>query len=170
MIKKLFFNIKNCQGFTLIELAIAMAILAIISTTGVSYWQNIKQRSELKATTLLLAKFMQQLYAQANWQNKAMIVWLIKKDQSWCMVATEAPIFPTDCHLAMLSFTPLSPSVQAIGLTEEKPIVFYGKRGMAQAGTIQLSNNQGIAKIIVSWRGRIRYCSQNIFFMGIPQC
>jgi prepilin peptidase dependent protein A len=170
MFNKLFFYSKNCQGFTLIELVIAMAMLAIVSTTGISYWQNIKQRSELKATTLLLARFMHQVYAEANWRNKTMIVWIIKKDQSWCVVTSDDHILPTDCDLAILSFTPISFSVQATGLTEENPIVFYGKRGMAQAGTIQLNNNQGIAKIIVSWRGRIRYCSQNIFLMGIPQC
>ncbi|MCO6524431.1 MAG: prepilin-type N-terminal cleavage/methylation domain-containing protein [Candidatus Schmidhempelia sp.] len=170
MINNLIVSSRHSQGFTLIELVVAMGVFAIISTTGITYWQNIKQRTELKTTTLLLSRFIYQIAAEANWQNKNMTVWLIKQELSWCIKATEDNFPPSDCDLASLSFRPMSSSVQATGLTEENPILFYGKRGMAQAGTIQLSNNQGITKIIVSWRGRIRYCSQNIFLMGIPQC
>ena len=41
---------------------------------------------------------------------------------------------------------------------------------MAQTGTIELHNAVGTTQIIISYRGRIRFCKKNSYLPGLPQC
>lgn len=160
---------KNCDGFCLLEWLIVIVMLTTMSVMGVDRWQEIKQRIELENETLSLFAFIQQIQYNAIFENKIGTIRLVQDNKGWSFVADEVKIQPVHKNAAM--YYRIANSVLAsINVKNGEAFSFYGQHNTAEPGSIILQNKQGVTQIIVSTKGRLRYCSQNRTLSRIPAC
>lgn len=161
---------KPYCGFSLLELLVVIAIIAIVSSVSLHSWQTVQQRLQLSSATQQLLAFLNQVQAEANWRNKTNTLHLFTQTaySPWCIAVT-TEVRPNTCDTPLRFLQPDS-SINISGLTALSTLAFYGRRDMAQTGTIRLANQIGQTRVIVSTRGRIRYCSYNLYLNGIPKC
>lgn len=159
----------NSMGFSLLELLVVIVIGAIIASIGIGGWQDIRLRNELSNTTLQLIRFFNEIKVDANSHNINHTIHLINSfPSSWCLAVT--PIArPTDCQTSF-RFIPNTQNIDILGLKIDSTLAFYGRRSTAQSGTVRLKNAIGESRIIISTRGRIRYCSYQTYLAGFPKC
>lgn len=153
-------------GFSLLELLISICLMAILASVSIAFWNETKWRNELATTTEQLVYFLNEIQMVAHTQNSTYHLYLF--DSPWCLLATKDEK-PTACQ-GDLSFMKPYASVDITEFTDKKIVSFWGKRNMAQTSHFQLQNEIGISKVIISFRGRIRGCSQNTYLSGIPKC
>ncbi|WP_392560302.1 prepilin-type N-terminal cleavage/methylation domain-containing protein [Orbus mooreae] len=155
----------NSFGFSLLELLIVIAISAILASIGVSSWRDIQLRSELSGTTFELIAFLNEVKVNANIHNINHFVYLLQNGASnWCLAVT-LKNKPTDCQTKFQFIS--TNNIEISGLTTQSTLIFYGQRSMAQATTIRLKNSIGESRIIVSNKGRVRYCSYNTYLTSV---
>src|SRR5699024_3120943 len=122
------------DGFSLLELLVVISLLAM----GVSYlshsWTVYQQKQQLAQTASNVFSLLQYYQRQAMWFNSVyQFTYQPQRHQLW--------ISTTDSALADSHSYPLPANIQ-IDLTQPA-IIFYGKRNMAQGGTLTMSNKQG---------------------------
>lgn len=157
---------RSQRGMTLIELLVVIALAALLSSWGVSHWHQHRQALRLEHTALQLLAFLTRLQADANWRNRAALLWF-KPGEHWCIGSGSEPL---TCSAAEdWVFVAPSDGVQLSDYTR-KEIGFYGLRNGAQAGHIQLSNGVGSLRVILSAKGRLRLCSVEVVLGGIGRC
>ena len=161
--------IMQQKGFSLIELLIAMMIIALLATIGMNGWQDFKARNELANTSRQLLAFLNEvkIYANTYNQNQAIHLFNLPNNQ-WCLAVTPETR-PLACDTPF-HFVPQSQHVYIAGLTDKTMLSFYGRRSTAQSGTLRLSNDIGESRIIISTRGRIRFCSYRTYLSGFIEC
>ncbi|EFE96034.1 Tfp pilus assembly protein FimT [Serratia odorifera] len=154
------------RGMTLIELLVAIALAALLSGWGVGHWQQHRQALRLEHSALQLLAFLTRLQADANWRNRAALLWF-KPGEHWCVGSGSEPL---TCDTAE-GWVFLAPSADVL-LSDytRKEIGFYGLRNSAQAGHIQLSNAVGSLRVVLSAQGRLRLCSVEAALGGIGRC
>ncbi|WP_392566973.1 GspH/FimT family pseudopilin [Utexia brackfieldae] len=162
--------IKNSLGFTFIELLIALLILGLLSSVGLDQWSILKQRNALASATLSLFAFIQQAQSEANWQNRNVTIFLFEQDNAWCLSVDYQETRPDSCFKGNRYFFSPASTVRLSHFNDTAMLTFYGKRANAQPGTLILENSQGRTHIIISGRGRLRYCSETRGISGIPIC
>jgi len=160
-------NIDDRQrGMTLIELLAAILIAGMLTGWGVGQWRYHQQALRLEHTAQQLLAFLLRLPADANWRNRTTLLWF-KSGTPWCL---GGGVPPPDCGSAEGPvFSPFYRDVALSGYTD-KEIGFYGLRNTAQAGHIQLSNEAGGLRLVLSARGRLRLCSEGLRIRGIAPC
>ncbi|HCO8218065.1 prepilin peptidase-dependent protein [Escherichia fergusonii] len=146
---------KREQGYTLIEILVAMLIIALLSAGGVYGWQSWQQQQRLWQTACQLRDYLLYLREDANWHNRDHVISVIREGKSWCLVSSA--VGQTTCMPASpLIFTP---GWEEINLAEVTPaLAFYGLRNTAWPGHIRLQNTAGEWQILISPWGRIRSC------------
>ncbi|QIQ21713.1 prepilin-type N-terminal cleavage/methylation domain-containing protein [Zophobihabitans entericus] len=169
-LKMAMYTDKIAQGFSLLELLFVISVIGVLSAIGLHGWQTIQQRAQLSSATMQLLAFIKEVQDDANWRNQTNTLHLFigSKFTPWCLAVTEESR-PVSCD-TRLRFIQPDPSVEITGFTEISTLAFYGKREMAQTGTIRLENSLGQTRVIVSTRGRIRYCAYNFYLSGFPKC
>ncbi|WP_279083969.1 prepilin-type N-terminal cleavage/methylation domain-containing protein [Gilliamella apis] len=155
------------SGFSLLELLFVISISAILAAIGVQHWQELQLRNELATTTKQLAYFLEEAQARAYNTNENYHVYYFF--QPWCLSISKGEKPPT-CEEGTTYFMKPNNSVELSDLTDKKAISFWGRKNMAQTGTIELHNAIGTTKIIISYRGRIRFCKKNSYLPGLPRC
>ncbi|WP_434639001.1 prepilin peptidase-dependent protein [Klebsiella sp. I138] len=142
------------RGYTLIETLIALALILILSTSGLYGWQRWQQQQRLWQTAGQVRDYLVLLRDDANWHNRNRLVRVGQRDGSWCLSAADEP---TGCA-PVTPFT-LHPRWPEVALSHITPgLGFYGVRNSAWAGHIRLQSAGGSWNIIVSDWGRIRLC------------
>lgn len=131
------------MGFSLIELLVSMAVVAVLLATGMPNLQQTSERLQMHVWTERLLVLIQQRKAHAMAHDKSVTIDLKS-------VAADLPKRLSLNH----NFRPGS------------PLVFEGNSGFARAGSIVLSNAAYGSKIIISGLGRIRHCQR--FGMSLP--
>lgn len=154
-------------GFSLIEVLVIICISTILAAIGIQQWKSLQLRNELIVTTQQLAYFLNEVEVMAYTHNDTYNLHLFSSP--WCLAVTKEER-PNSCEQGLLKFNKPYDSVVINGLTDKKTISFWGRRNMAQTMSFQLKNDIGITKVIISFRGRIRFCSKNNFLAGLPQC
>jgi len=143
------------RGFTLPELLVVMVIAGILSLGALHGWQRWQQRQQLRDTAQQLQGFLLRLRAQAFRQNRDLILWS-RADHPWC-IGGGSPS-PDACQAGKrLHFVAPYPEVILYEIRGEPG--FYGRRNVARAGSIELGNEAGRLRLIISARARIRFCS-----------
>ncbi|AXF78803.1 prepilin peptidase-dependent protein [Erwinia tracheiphila] len=145
---------KKLNGFTLIELLIVIVIASALTLTAVSGWQHWQQRQRLNASARQLQHFLLQLRNEANWHNQQALLWQ-RPGKIWCIGSGP---FPATCSAQRQVFITQWPEIQLDSLTEG--MGFYGRRNVARAGRIIISNDAGERHLIVSSRARVRICER----------
>lgn len=154
-------------GFSLIEVLVFICITTILATIGIQQWKSLQLRNELILTTQQLAYFLNEVQVMAYTHNDTYNLYHFSSP--WCLAVTKEER-PNNCEQGLLKFNKPYASVVINGLTDKKTISFWGRRNMAQTMSFRLKNDMGMTKVIISFRGRIRFCSQNNFLAGLPQC
>lgn len=172
------------RGFSILELIVAMSIIALFSALGLRYWQEQQLRQQLTHVTWQMMRFLAQVKNEATYYNNNVFIYLLTDAQAdSCLVASTEPIpnrcagtlhFKIDRALTVSGSQPASiyATEQFLPQWRNKALltVFYGRRNTAQPVTIRLQNRFGESQIIVSAPGRLRYCAHNVSLMGIPPC
>jgi prepilin-type N-terminal cleavage/methylation domain len=154
-------------GFSLLELLLVISISAILAAIGVQHWKELQLRNELTTTTKQLAYFLEEAQARAYNTNENYHVYYFFKP--WCLSISKGEKPPT-CQGGIAYFSQPDNSVELVNLADKKAISFWGRKNMAQTGTIELHNAIGTTQIIISYRGRIRFCKKNSYLPGLPRC
>ncbi len=155
------------SGFSLIELLFVICIGAILASIGVQHWQELQLRNELTATTKQLAYFLEEVQTKAYNANENIHVYYFLSP--WCLSISKDEKPPT-CQEGSSYFIKPNNSVELSDLSDKKVISFWGRKNMAQTGTFELHNAIGTTQIIISYRGRIRFCKKNSYLPGLPRC
>lgn len=164
-----FMKKKNCDGFCLLEWLIVIVMLTTMSVMGIDRWQEIKQRIELENETLLLFAFVERIQSAAIFENSIAAIRLVQDNKGWSFVANKVKI--ESVHKNVAAYYRMAGSVLASVKVKNGDVFnFYGQQNTADSGSIILQNKQGVTQIIVSSKGRLRYCSQNRTLSRIPSC
>ncbi|MGK3141825.1 prepilin-type N-terminal cleavage/methylation domain-containing protein [Pantoea sp. C2G6] len=145
----------SLRGFTLPELLLVMVIAGMLALAGVHGWQRWQQRQQLRDTAQQLQGFLLRLRAQANRQNRDLVLWT-RPGNPWCLGAGPLPVAECDGRKGLHFLVP-HPDVDLYGIRGEPG--FYGRRNVARAGSIELGNSAGRLRLIISARSRIRVCA-----------
>ena len=155
------------SGFSLLELLLVICITSILASIGIQNWRDLQLRNELLTTTKQLAYFLEEAQAKAYNTNENYHVHYFF--QPWCLSISKGEKTAT-CKEGTAYFMKPNNSVELSDLTDKKTISFWGRKNMAQTSTIELHNAIGTTQIIISYRGRIRFCKKNSYLPGLPQC
>lgn len=158
------------SGFTLIEITLVIALLAIVLTTSLPTFSAMIERQRLRAAgadvhaALLLAR------GEALRRDATVAVSFAEAagDEPWCYGINDDG--PCDCRTAgdcLCAGVPVrirhGRDFTGVGLstsfTPRQTAVFHPARGTATPGTVRLSNGAGSIHVVVSSLGRVRVCS-----------
>lgn len=157
------------KGFSLFELLIVVVISSVMFTVAIVNWREFQLRSELTNTTLALVTFLNQVKSNANFQNRNNAIYIIKEeDQPWRLIVIDNE--QNDHDQIFFQFINPNNQVEILNKNNDLLSIFHGRRSMAQSATIKLKNDIGESRIIISTRGRIRYCAYAMQLAGFPKC
>ncbi|NDO81565.1 prepilin-type cleavage/methylation domain-containing protein [Citrobacter sp. NCU1] len=149
---------KKQRGYTLIEMMVAMILIAVLSATGLYGWQRWQQQLRLWQTAFQVRDYLLQLREDANWHNRDHVISINREGTSWCFISSVVQQ-STCATKSVFVFTPLWPDIEVVDITPS--LAFFGLRNTAWAGHIYLGNAAGEWRVIVSGMGRIRLCERD---------
>jgi type IV fimbrial biogenesis protein FimT len=171
---------KKRQGFTLIELMIALAVLAILLSIGVANYTGMFARQELTQTTERVYHFLRLAETEAISQNKKIYVHFCQKEgtQEWRMGMTDLDA----CDCFSLNSCSLSGNDKTEKLTNGKMVLvenaFSGDkqasykpmRFSVNTGNVTLSDLDGNKLKVIQGVHRLRICSPDKAQLGYKKC
>lgn len=157
------------NGYSLLELLIVIAISSIMVMMTITNWHDMRLQNELANGTLELVTFFNQVKSDANIFNRNNAIYIAyKNQQEWQLIVVDNE--QADYTHPYFKFIGKTQHVDIVEVNVEPILIFHGRRSMAQPATIKLKNALGESRIIVSTRGRIRFCSMNVYLAGFPKC
>lgn len=186
------YQVQN--GFTLIEMLITLAIIAIIIALAGPNFKDFFDKGRVKRATIEVQGLIAKAKAETKTRNTDLSI-SIKPGASdtWCIGYAEAP--GCDCTNTTSCVVSVGPTATAVDVTQvilgtEFPDVtlgqnfaaidatFFGStidsvRGAASsAGTVTLTSGNWGLGVAVSAQGRVRICAQasSTNSMGYPAC
>lgn len=146
---------KREQGYTLIEMMVALSLMCILSAGGLYGWQSWQQQQRLWQTAVQVRDYLIMLRNDANWHRRDRLPHLELTGQGWCLNAVSPEL--TGCTPQNVYV--LNPQWPEVTLSEMTPAVgFYGLRNTAWPGHLTLKSAAGSWTLIISGWGRIRLC------------
>ncbi|WP_281350982.1 prepilin-type N-terminal cleavage/methylation domain-containing protein [Budvicia diplopodorum] len=167
---------RNTQsGMTLIEMMLVVAIMAILTTGGMTSWQSYQQRIFLEQASSGALAFMSQVQFAADWRNRSYRIRIGRRENVACISAGQLAD-SSDCHSELgLAFTLPDPGLSLDMSQSDIGLGFYGLRNSAGTGHLTVVNRAGRVRLIVSAKGRLRRCSEKVdgrqpYLPGIAPC
>lgn len=156
------------QGFTVLEIIIAIAITALIAVISTKGWLNYQHKIHLIIVTQKVAAFIARHQMQAAYLNQERQL-IIKTDKTsnWMLIvtikgkkdsqsSTEMKLINRYNEVVLQNYSRIS-------------TLLLGKRGTALPITLRFSNHSEEILIIISALGRVRLCSHQRLG-GIARC
>lgn len=144
---------KSEHGFTLIETLVAIALIVILCSAGLTGWQRWQAQQRLWQTALQVRLYMERLRDDANWQNRSQSVYPVRERGRWCLVNAAGQACAAEGRFVL---QPVWPEVALVEVTPS--LGFFGLRNTAWPGHVHLRSEAGEWRIVVSAWGRIRMC------------
>ncbi len=156
---------RPISGFTLLELMVAVALVAILVAIGIPSYQSLRQEQMVQAATQALYTDMMWLKSEAIKRNQD--VSLIVFDSglnSWCyrFAISSACTSCNDNNCSPLGERKGAVASDFPGVslsTANSPISFSSRRGTMKASRIELASDQYIMRVITSNIGRVYTCA-----------
>ncbi len=158
------------RGFTLVEIGVALAILAILTVIAVPSYRDSVDKSRLRAAVEALHADLQNARSTTQ-QQKAAVTAVFSTGTSWCygITATKptcscAQVDPAQadfCELRVVRAADVKNATLTAADFGGSPFTsFEPVRGTATAGSVTVTSGLGkIATISVSALGRVATCS-----------
>ena len=157
------------RGFTLVELMLIVAVLAILLTAGLPTFSDLVERHRLRGAAEDLYAGLLFARMEAMRRNAPVSV-SFRADADtgrWCHALSDdgpCDCLQDGCALAgaparaahSRDFTGVRLSTN---FTPAQAATFHPARGTANAGTVRLSNGSGSVDLVVSSLGRVRLCA-----------
>jgi len=168
---------KSCHGFTLLEFLVTLLVFSIMMTIGIPSFHAMITKHRLKGATETIYSDLQLARLEAIKRNKNVTLsFQTSDDNNWCYAIHDASTcdcnIPDNCTLDDKSSMVISGrDFKDVDLTTNFRLdttSFSPVRGATNSGSITLTANEKSSKVIVSTRGRIRICSQDL--MDYPGC
>jgi type IV fimbrial biogenesis protein FimT len=154
------------QGFTIIELIVTIAVLAILAAMAIPSFTDMMERQRLINATEAVYSDLQNARSEAVKRSQQIVVSI----QDGCITAADKLVSPTVVlsNTCMTAFPTINMS------TNRSPIYFDRVRGITNptggGGTITLTSSTSLeARVIISGFGRVRVCSPTKVG-GYPTC
>ncbi|MFB1490916.1 MULTISPECIES: GspH/FimT family pseudopilin [unclassified Thiocapsa] len=178
------------SGFTLLELMITLAVLAILASIGVPTMQEMLERNRLKSAAQTLMEDLQWMRGEAIRRNRTLS--LVIDANAWCYGITAETT--CDCRLtdatstdACVLDTAGTPVLKRTGghdfrgvqvvsiassLKSPPRLMFEPRRATATSfGSVTIDSPAGAQlRVILSKLGRVRTCSPNGSLPGFETC
>ncbi len=166
-------NYRNCNGVTLIELLIGMAILALILSLGLPSISTWMQNTQLRSAAESIQSGLQLARAEAVKRNTFVGFTMAGPDSSWSVDVMNPP-------QNIQARTAAEGTSNAQIATTDPTIVFdgLGKANIAANATIQVTNPTGGAcktlitpgmnclNVTVSVGGQVKMCDPTVVAAG----
>ncbi len=165
--------VRQNSGFTLVELMVAVAVLAILLTIGIPAFQSTLDKRRLTGAVEQLYSDLQYARSEAIRQNKDVTVYFTGTS-TWCYGMDDDTSSPCNCSSAPDNCTvgnvrKVVPGTDFRNVTLSNNtfasgnVAFDPRRGTANQGTASLTSAAiGTVGVIVSNPGRVRICSDNV--------
>jgi type IV fimbrial biogenesis protein FimT len=158
------------RGLTLLELLIALAVLAIVATVALPSFGSVSQRARLRAAAEMLASDLAEARFESARAGRPLHLWL-DGGAAWCWsVATAADCGCREAASCQLKRV-LAREHGGIELLEARPASFDPAGTAAVVGGAVLRSSAGDAlKVELSALGRARVCAASGSVPGYPAC
>lgn len=163
-------SVRAPKGFTLIEMMVAIAILAILATMAAPSFNSFIDRYRVKRAGDTVSAFLINTKSEAIKRNKTVSAVITGSGGTWCVGMTEAST--CDCTTSGSGACQIDGVDRAIRSTSFKGIELNGPdtthafqfkplRGtVAGNETVELESEDGLkVNVVVGTFGRIRLCS-----------
>lgn len=172
---------RKSAGFTLVEMIIIVAILAIMATIAAPSFNSLFDSSRVKRAAETTSAFLVNAKSQSIKLNRNVAGIVSGSGTSWCIGMVEMVDDDTTCDCA----TAGSCKVEGVDRVldgaifkgvklsaPDDPFIFKPLRNTVDGnGTIELTSEGGVAfKVMVSTVGRVRVCSVGGSKGGYPAC
>ncbi|WP_340609008.1 prepilin peptidase-dependent protein [Xenorhabdus bharatensis] len=153
------------NGFTLLELLVTMVLVSMSLLWGLYSWRNYQNSQHLQSAVQNVLSFMERQQALANYLSQERTLWLVA-GPPWCLVSSVTK--SSDCHEGEGERVSSPHDDVFLASATSQRIDFYGIRNTAMPASFALANAAGEISIVISGRGRIRTCSNNL--SQLPDC
>ncbi len=157
---------NHCQGLTLIEVMIAVAILAIAASISIPMFMHFGEVSRTKLAAETFYNDVTRARSEAL-KNNANTAISIITGANWCYGATTAASCDCNsagaCNLGQVRSTNYKGAIDALTATDITTLItFDGERGFAQpSGTVTFTSGAGAISVVVTPAGSAQVCSSD---------
>ena len=168
---------EPCCGFTLLEFLVTLVVISIMVTIGIPSFHSMITKHRLKGATEAIYSDLQLARLEAIKRNKNITLSFHEGDNNnWCYAIHNgdtcdcniAANCKLDDHASKVTSGREYKDVTLVTNLRQNSTSFHPIRGTANNGSIILSASEKSSKVIVSTRGRIRICSDDL--MDYPGC
>lgn len=163
-------SMKRLKGFTLVELMVTLAVIAILASIAGPSFNNIRDRSRVRAAAEAIYAHLQFARSESIKQNRDLVVGVVA-GATWCLSISNAT--GCDCGTTTCQFGPptnlaehtlRSTDFSGISIaTNQNDVIFESRRGMSNGVSITINGANSLSiDVIVSSRGRVRACSTTV--------
>lgn len=169
---------RPISGFTLLELMVAVALVAILVAIGIPSYQSLRQEQMVRAATQAVYTDMMLLKSEAIKRNQNLSLFVFKSGENdWCY---RIPIDAGKCNDC--EDCPTLEGVKGadasefprIKLTENynpgNSVSFSPRRGTSNAGNLELQSGDYRTKVMTSNIGRVSACALSDNLGGLELC
>ncbi|MEZ6939469.1 GspH/FimT family pseudopilin [Aeromonas sp. S12(2024)] len=160
-------------GFTVIELMIAVALVALLLTVAIPSYQSLHQEQMVKAATQAVYTDIMLLKSEAIKRNRTLQFIIFNSGTSnWCYrISIDGDSSCASCSDTCSSLEGRKgadasefPGIILTGSYAEsasntRPITFSPRRGTLPSGNITVTSSNASMKVITSNLGRVRTCA-----------